>query len=289
MTSLYISDLDGTLLRNDARLSQLTKSTLQRLIESGLIFTVASARNVVAIQELMLGLDLKLPVINFNGAFISDLHSGYHHIINAIEPGVGESIFAILSGRSKNVFVSTFDGSKDRLYYNAPTNDGERWYLEERRENNDKRIFQTDNLANSLKEAVVCLTVIGEFELLGDLELELREAYGNHVEIHFFENAYSPGWHWLTIHDKRATKDQAIQILMDSYGLNDNELIVFGDHINDVKMFKIAAHSVAVSNAHAEAKRHARQVIGSNEDDSVAKFIEDHFLQRNGRESIVPE
>ena len=61
--SLYISDLDGTLLRNDATLSTYSQKVLTQLLQEGLAFTVASARSIVAIQSLLQGITLSLPVI----------------------------------------------------------------------------------------------------------------------------------------------------------------------------------------------------------------------------------
>lgn len=65
--------------------------------------------------------------------------------------------------------------------------------------------------------------------------------------------------------------------MMDLCGIADRELIVFGDHVNDINIFRTAAHAVAVANAMPDLKRHATQVIGSNEEDSVVKFIREHW------------
>ena len=62
---IYISDLDGTLLRNDASLSSFSKNTLIELIDRGLIFTVATARSIASVREILRGLKLNLPVIEF--------------------------------------------------------------------------------------------------------------------------------------------------------------------------------------------------------------------------------
>jgi len=77
--TLYISDLDGTLLNNKPELSLFSRERLQALIADGLHFTVASARSVNSIRSLLGELKLTLPVISFNGAYISDLASGEHY------------------------------------------------------------------------------------------------------------------------------------------------------------------------------------------------------------------
>jgi Cof subfamily protein (haloacid dehalogenase superfamily) len=285
MSSLYVSDLDGTLLGNDGTLSNVSREALQLLLKEGVAFSVASARSVVSMRPMLTGLRLTLPVIEFNGAFLSDLASGRHEIVNAIEPGIAQGIYALVNRSARSLFVSTFNGNSDCLYYSEAKNAGERYYVANRIESQDHRLRHTHDLARSLTEQVVCLTVIAEAEPLVELEIAIREQYGDHVEIHLFENQYSPGWFWLTVHDRRATKDQAIRLMMDSYGLSEHELVVFGDQTNDIKMFKIALEAVAVANALPEVKRHATHVIGPNHEDSVVKYIRSHHDERR-RSSI---
>ena len=44
MKILYVSDLDGTLLRSNEQLSEYTAQTINRLVDNGLIFSYATAR-----------------------------------------------------------------------------------------------------------------------------------------------------------------------------------------------------------------------------------------------------
>ena len=81
---LYVSDLDGTLLRNDTSLSQYSRETLNALLDQGLLFTVASARSIASMRHVLADLPLRLPVIEFNGAFVSDLASGQHYLVRAL-------------------------------------------------------------------------------------------------------------------------------------------------------------------------------------------------------------
>ena len=276
MTTLYVSDLDGTLLTNVATLSDYSRSQLQKLLAEGLKFSVASARSVVAMRNILHGLTLELPVIEFNGAFLSDLTTGRHAVVNSLEPQITQAIFTSIIQIGKTPFVSTFNGRHDCLYYDEPANEGEHWYVSDRQENRDPRLRRSTDVREALIEQVVCYTVIDRAEPLIELDALMEEQYGPLVETHLFENAYLPGWYWLTIQDRRATKDQAIAWLMAACGLDGHELVVFGDQTNDIKMFRIADLAVAVADAHADLKHHATHVIGSNEDDSVVKYIRRH-------------
>lgn len=280
MDALYISDLDGTLLTNKATLSDFSRNTLQGLLDDGIPFSVASARSVVAMQTILSGLTLKLPVIEFNGAFLSNLETGRHEIINSIEPQVVEDIYSLIVKSECLPLISTFNGTEDCVYYKEITNTGMHWYIDDRNTNKDRRFRCCEDLTLSFKDQVVCLTIIGLPQVLSEIEASIQEHHGGMVETHLFENHYSPGWYWLTAHDRRATKDQAIQTMVQTYGLLEKDLVVFGDHINDIKIFKIAKEAIAVDNAVAELKRHATHIIGSNEEDSVVKYIYDHWNEK---------
>ena len=276
MNTIYVSDLDGTLLRDDATLSAFSRNVLRELLRNDLLFTVASARSVTSIRAILAGLKLHLPVIEFNGAFISDLESGQHQIINSIEPSIVEDVYQLIDTFGCTPFVSTFNGTEDCLYYSNIINEGMRWYLEDRQEHRDERLCFIEDLTLSFHDEVVCLTVIGAADVLSELEYAIKERHLNSVETHCIENRYSPGWYWVTVHDHRATKDQAIRILLEEWGLDGSEIVVFGDSCNDIKMFQLAGHAVAVANAESQVKDHADQMIGSSNDDAVVKYMQEN-------------
>ena len=76
--TLYVSDLDGTLLRSDERTSAYTNSVINRLTEQGMIFSYATARSYHTARKVTEGLNAKIPLIVFNGAFVIDNLTGTH-------------------------------------------------------------------------------------------------------------------------------------------------------------------------------------------------------------------
>ncbi|GAI38468.1 unnamed protein product, partial [marine sediment metagenome] len=65
----------------------------------------------------------------------------------------------------------------------------------------------------------------------------------------------------------------AIRLLLNQLGLTRHNLTVFGDDTNDISMFKMASRAIAVTNAEGQLKRWATDTIGTNEEDSVVKYI----------------
>ena len=272
--TVYVTDLDGTLLGSDARLSVRTRAGLAELLGEGLMLTIASARSVVAMQLMFDGLRFPLPVIEFSGAFISDLATGRHLVTNAIGTDVVGEVYRTILSAGCMPFVSTFDGDSDRLYYSEIRNPGMKWYLDDRISNRDPRVSRTEDLSSRLSEQVVSLTVIDRPEPLEELQLALADEFGGVLAMQNFDSIYSPGWHWLTVHDARASKDQALTTLLRMRGLDAAEVVAFGDTDCDISLFRAADRSFAVANASEGLRSMATGVIGANSEDGVIEFLE---------------
>lgn len=283
MTTLYISDLDGTLLRSDATLSPFSRETLNKLLAEGLLFTVASARSLVTMQFVLAGLQLRLPVIEFNGTFISDFQTGRHLATCVITPAITTAIFAQACAAGLEPFVSTSNGAGDRLYYHQPANEGMQWHLQNRIAARDRRLQYQADLRQTLQEQVVCFTIIGRLDETTALNLQLQTDYAGQIETYLYENQYAPGWFWLTIHDSHASKGKAMQTVAELTGLSVLELVAFGDQVNDIAMLRQASRGIAVANAAPALYPYAAQVIGSHEEDSVVRFIAAEWHGQNGR------
>lgn len=70
MKTLYVSDLDGTLLRSDARTSAYTNQVINQLTSDGMLFSYATARSYLTATKATKGLNARIPIITYNGAVI---------------------------------------------------------------------------------------------------------------------------------------------------------------------------------------------------------------------------
>ncbi len=270
---LYISDLDGTLLDDQGLLPEFSRAQLRRLLQAGLRFTAASARSVGSIRRVLAGLPIRLPVIAMNGACIADFDTGRLRVLQALQAEVVAELLPLLRGRGLVPFLAAFDEGREMLHFEAIANDGMRWYHLDRIRAGDERLRQGADPRRLRRARVVSLTLIDRPDVLEELSLELRQRFPGRLETNYFHNHYSPGWYWLMIQDARATKDQAIRTLLDELGLAPQALTVFGDHINDLRMFRLAGRPVAVGNAVEELKRAASRVIGTNREEGVVRFL----------------
>lgn len=67
---IYVLDLDGTLLHSNEQISEYSCKVLNDLVDRGMIFSYATARSAITSQKVTKGLNAKIPLIVYNGAFI---------------------------------------------------------------------------------------------------------------------------------------------------------------------------------------------------------------------------
>lgn len=271
---IYVCDLDGTLLRPDATLSSFARDGLNSLLDHGVELTIASARGTPGMRSLLAGVRLRLPVIELNGAFVSELGSGRHLVGNVLCCQAASAAVGVILEAGNDPVVSTWDGERDGVHFGSRTNESTAWYVEEKRRHRDPRLAPCGDLAAIARELPVAqiVTFARNRDAMA-LSERLREAVEGRAVVHGAVNLYWPGWTEITVQDRAAAKGAAIPALLEAGGCFGAEVVACGDHLNDLSMFAVAARSIAPANAHPDVLEHATEVVGSNEEDGVVRHL----------------
>ncbi|WP_168118580.1 HAD family hydrolase [Paenibacillus sp. HB172176] len=278
MKTLYVSDLDGTLLNSSLRVSDASVQMINVLIGEGLPFTIATARSIESARELLSGIHLSLPAVFMNGVFITHPQTGETVREHFLPCSVGEAIVDAYLREGLKPVVYTIDGEDaSRVYYRGVHNRSEELYIGDRLQTQSERFRITSDFTACLQEKLITVNAI-------DLPEKLEPVYKAFSEredciCHYGPDVYCPGYYWLEISSAHATKSRAVLEVKERYGYN--RVVVFGDNLNDLSMFEIADESYAVANAHELVKQAASRVIDSNDDDGVARFLAER--KRNGK------
>ena len=81
------------------------------------------------------------------------------------------------------------------------------------------------------------------------------------------------------LYSKKNTKATGILTALKHLDIPVEQSYAFGDGKNDIDMFQIADKSYAVANAHNDLKQYATEVILSNDEDGVARWLEANYKQ----------
>ena len=267
MKTLYVSDLDGTLLRSDVSTSDYTNRTINRLARQGMLFSYATARSYSTSAKVTRGLDAHIPLIVYNGAMIVDNVTGEILLSNFFGGDAHEVLDGLLAHGVVPIVYAFVDGVERFSYVPARSSRGVLDFVASRR--GDRRDNPVASVQDLYRGDIFYFACIGDAEKLEPLERRYRDV----CHTVYQKDIYS-GEQWLEIMPLAASKSNAIRQLREKLGCD--RLVVFGDGKNDVDMFELADEGYAVSNAAPELKAVATAVIGSNDEDAVAHWLSEY-------------
>ncbi len=271
MKTLYVTDLDGTLLNKRDTISTYSLAVINSLVSKGMLFTYATARSLVSASIVTKGLSQDIPVIVYNGALI--IYPGTGTVLSSItfSEKETEKVKQVLHDHKVSPLVYSYIQGIEKVSWDTNReNEGSKRYLSLRK--NDKRMRPQNAEENLYDGQNFYYTVIGtQQELLPVYEIFSADPdYTCTLQ----QELYRPEY-WCEIMPKKATKAEAIKQLKELWGCD--RVISFGDAINDIPMFQISDECYAVENAVQKLKEIATGIIESNEKDGVAKWLNENL------------
>lgn len=263
--TLYVSDLDGTLLKSDETTSEYTNKTINNLVEKGMLFSYATARSYTTAKKVTAGLNAKIPIIAYNGTFIVNNGTGEIMLANYFDDSIKKVILDLIENGVQPIVYRMHNGIEEFAYISDKISPGTNKFLETRK--GDDRECPVKGQEDLLNGETFHITCIEDKEKLQPL----YEKYKDQYHCVFYVDMYTEE-HWFEIMPKESSKANAIKQLKEY--LDCDKVVVFGDHANDKDMFERADEAYAVENAIDELKQIATGIIDSNDEDGVAKWLE---------------
>lgn len=274
MKDLYISDLDGTLLGSDARLSKRTLSILNELIADGLNFTVATARARETVLEVLGELDLRLPIVLMNGVVIYDPVS--KRFLNAEYLGKDKAKNVAELFKSKNLtgLMYKLINGETITYFESLDHPAVKAFYKDRVANSHRKFEQTKSFIDIADENTIYFVLIDKLAPIKQIETDIQKMSG--VTNTMYEDVYTEEeTYYFEVFSDKASKATAALFLKQH--LSAERIIAFGDNYNDMSLFDASDECYAVSNAREELKQIATDTIGSCKEDGVPLFLKEKF------------
>lgn len=267
MKTLYISDLDGTLLNSDVQISRFTADTLNSLIDKGLLFSYATARSIITAGEITKNITARFPLILYNGTMVVDNVTRQPVLTNFFADNVSAEFVRLLTENGVSPLVYHYNENMENMSFIKEKSTAEMLEF----------IYEYEGTLRHLPvQEDGCLQISDTFYIVCiDSREKLRPLY-RQLKDHpacnalFHTDVYSGRW-WLELMPKAAGKANAVMMLKEKLGCD--RVICFGDGKNDISMFEACDECYAVANAVDQLKQIATAVIDTNNNDGVAKWL----------------
>jgi Cof subfamily protein (haloacid dehalogenase superfamily) len=257
--ALVVSDVDGTLVTHDKRLTEGAKRAVQRLHAAGIGFTITSSRPPVGMRFLVEPLGITLPLGPFNGSSIIDpqLKPIEQHLIPAT--AVRRSI-EVLDEFGVDVWLFTNE------QWIVRRDDGK--YVPHERDTIRFDPAFADDFTPFMATACKIVGASADPALLERCESAMQKALGAQA------SAIRSQSYYLDITPPGQDKGTFVEAMARRLGIPTAAVATIGDMQNDLAMFKKSGLSIAMGNATDDVKKQASHVTSSNEEEGFAGAID---------------
>ncbi|MED1794696.1 Cof-type HAD-IIB family hydrolase [Brevibacillus nitrificans] len=261
-TIMIVTDMDGTLLTMDQKISEENRAAIKRFQDAGGMFTLATGRMEASVRPFIENLRLNTPMILYNGAkiYCPTTQTALYEQGMQLPRHVWQCYLDLLQ---EDVGMLLYQQGK---VYTPRANT-----IVTEHEKKDSVICGAIEHA-SLNEAITKLLIISDNpERLKQFE---RATVASGLPLDF---VYSEA-NYLEILPRGVSKGAALEKLVGLYPFPIYTIAV-GDNLNDVTMIQTADKGVAVANAHPELKKIADEITVHHEQHAIAKIIDDLLEQ----------
>lgn len=270
---LYVTDLDGTFLDAEGRVSPQSARIVSELSHMGALITVATARTPATVDRLLQHTFTRLPAIVMTGAALWDRR--HRRYIDPRPLSTEAATMAIAACREAGINPFIYSLAPDNVldvWHNGTLSPKERRFVEDRQGLLLKR-FHLDEPAGMAESfpLTMLLFAMGSAEVIHPVAERL--AAESCMTVSSYPDNYNPQTAVLEVFAPGVSKAGAVRRMAAEYGAT--RVTVFGDNLNDLSMMKCADEAVAVANAQPLVIEQADVTIGPNTDDSVARYILD--------------
>lgn len=261
MIKLVATDMDGTFLDGEGRFDmKRLKNVLVSYKEKGIYFAVASGRGILSLKKLFADVRDEVIFIAENGSYVE-----FH----------GEDMYE--ATMSRDFYLSTFEALKKSPYFDErkmlltgkkacyvlDTVDETYLMFSRHYNENIQKVASLEDITDEIFKFTTNFT---------EETIEVGEAWVN-------ENvpdvkAMTTGFESIDIVLDYVDKGMAIVELAKKLGLTMDQVMAFGDNLNDLHMMQVVGHPIAPENARPEILELAEAVIGHHKNQSVMAYME---------------
>lgn len=258
---LIVLDLDGTLLTDNQTISPKTKQTLMKAKEAGHHVMIATGRPFRASNLYYQELDLRTPIVNFNGAYIHHPKNPSWQVIHT--PIDMKVVHNVIDSVDKYQYKNLIAEVIDDVYIHVE----DQRMMDIFKMGNPK--VTIGNLRGNLNENPTSLLIHAAETNVPLIRQHLQEVHAELIE----HRRWGAPFNIIEVVRKGLNKAIGVSLIAKYLGIPRERIIAFGDEDNDFEMIDYAGIGVAMGNGIQELKSIANEVTGTNNEDGIANFL----------------
>jgi hypothetical protein len=270
-------DLDGTLLSPEGRVSARAKAAVHGALGAGMLVCFATGRCWTESQMVLDAVGHYASAVFVGGAMVIDTGQRVTLHRTMMEPALAGEVCGFLESAGHTV-LALQDGGEAGVDYlvsgdlplNAPT---QRWM-----EMTNAVVHRVARLGAYSHQHTVRVGIVASPEEIGTISGQMIARFTDRIVT---QNLAVPaaGVEVMEVFDPAVNKWEGIMHVAHRHGIEPEEIIAIGDDVNDIPMIRNAGLGVAMGNARPAVKAVARRIIGGNNDEGLAEFLEELIAQ----------
>ncbi|MEG0295067.1 MAG: Cof-type HAD-IIB family hydrolase [Clostridium sp.] len=283
MLKLIASDMDGTLLNNDHKISNYNLQLIKEAQSKGIEFVIATGRQYEDVKPVLDENNLVCDCIVNNGAEFRNKDGEILATINIDKDTVKMILEKIFSAglaaelyTNEGIFTTnTLEESIVGLAYRLQSFEKGLSFeeaMDKAKEHNYssklKFIKNIDLFLNSSIEIRKIITFYYDYDVIKKVKEDISSSMSNLAVLSSFRDN-------IEITNIKAQKGFILGKVIDNKSISRDDVVVFGDSFNDFSLFTEFENSYAMENAIPEIKEIATFIADTNHNDGVGKCIAD--------------
>lgn len=221
---LFISGLDDTLLHKADNLSDYSRIELNRMLDEGVNFTISTMRTPASLMKPMKDIRLKLPVIAMDGAVLYDMNENIYLKVYVISNSMGREILALIHQHRLQCFVNVIIDDMLVIFYTETEDEVQNRLIKEMRKSPYRNYIKSGGLK---AEEVVYFMLLYPHQVIEDFYKVLEQnGITEKLKVLKYDSTDYPGYSYIKIYNKNATKENMSAYLKTMLGLN--KTVTFG-------------------------------------------------------------
>lgn len=255
MYKLIAMDFDGTLLTDDKKVSGKTLEKLQELKEEGYYIVGVTARNLESVKNVV-SISLFDYLILNNGVYLYDVKQEMGKYIGKLEKETISEIIKLVEEKAKEIDLAT----------------GTFYYIYKNKKNSPLPFTIDIDSIDEILEDVARMNIFVQIQKDLDLIFQTVSTNFPDLNISFMQDSNAVE-KWIIINPPGIDKSITLENLGKTLNIPLEEMIFFGDSLNDLAVMKKVGCGVAMKNALESVKQQATYITDSNNEDGIATFL----------------